>query len=490
MANAQDKWLVKAQHAAREVWEDRGVGLDAPRVRRFLHFWVMVWRNFLRHRCLVRASALAYTSLLAMVPMLAVVFGITTSFLKTQGQERINAMVQRVVDMVIPPASMSTNLVAPGAAAAAYETEGGLSGLIRKDKVLEARKQVAAWIHEYIQNAYSGTVGITGMILLIFTGIAMLSRVEVTFNDIWGVTRGRTWFWRVVLYWSVISLGPLLLIAALVMATGSHMEATKNLLHTMPLLGRFLFQVLPVLMLGLAFGLFYFLMPNTRVDWRAALVGGLVAGLLLHLNNLISVLYVSRVVTYSKIYGSLGMVPVFMVGLYLSWLILLFGAQVAYAYQNRAVYVQEKQSEQVHELGRELVALRIMTLLAERFEQGLPPATVSELAARLQVPSQLVQRLMAVLLRAQLAVEIAGREPAYAPARPAARITCHEVLLALRTAGGEGARALANDMASDPVSVAFQQICAAEQRAAESVSLADLLTGQTAAQNSNSPTSG
>src|SRR5438093_4906287 len=93
------------------------------------------------------------------------------------------------------------------------------------------------------------------------------------------------------------------------------------------------------------------LVPNTKVRWRAAVVGGLVGGILFHLNNLVSVLYVSRVVSNSKIYGSLALVPVFMIGLYFSWLILLFGAQIAYAFQNRVAYLEERQAENITQRG-------------------------------------------------------------------------------------------------------------------------------------------
>src|ERR1035441_7472218 len=103
--------------------------------------------------------------------------------------------------------------------------------------------------------------------------------------------------------------------------------------------------MVPVVVLCLTFAALYALIPNTKVRWGAALVDGLAGGILFHLNDVMSVLYVSRVVSNSRIYGSLGLVPVFMIGLYFSWLILLFGAQVAYAYQNRATYFEEKQIE-------------------------------------------------------------------------------------------------------------------------------------------------
>ena len=208
-------------------------------------------------------------------------------------------------------------------------------------------------------------------------------------NDIWGVARGRTWFTRIALYWLVISLAPVLLAVALGLATGPHLAGTKKLLVTMPFVGNLMFELLPILVLCLTFALFYVLMPNAKVDWRAALVGGTVGGVLWHVNNSISVLYVSRVVSNSRIYGSLGLVPVFMIGLYFSWLILLFGAQVAYAFQNRISYMEEKQVEQINQRGREFIALRLMASLGERFLRGEPPATTADFAGQLCVPSRL-----------------------------------------------------------------------------------------------------
>ena len=260
-------------------------------------------------------------------------------------------------------------------------------------------RAIARYIHEFIQNTRSGALGVTGSILLIFAAISMLSRIEDTFNDIWGVARGRSWFMRIVLYWGVISLAPMLLIVALGLATGPHLEGTRKLLTTMPFVSNFVFQFLPVVLLCLTFALFYALIPNTKVHWGAALVGGLAGGILFHLNNVVSVLYVSRVVSNSKIYGSLGLVPVFMIGLYFSWLILLFGAQVAYAYQNRATYFEEKQVENINQRGREFIALRLMTCIGQRFVRGEPPPSAVEIAAALAVPTRLVQQIMQTLSR-------------------------------------------------------------------------------------------
>src|SRR5258707_8422806 len=148
------------------------------------------------------------------------------------------------------------------------------------------------------------------------------------------------------------------------------------------------------------------LMPNFIVNWRVELVGGAVGGVFWHLVNLISVLYVSRVVSNSRIYGSLGLIPVFMMGLYSVWLILLFGAQVAYAFQNRASYLEEKQIENINQRGREFVALRLMTCVGQRFLQGERPPDVIEIGHELCVPTRLVQQLMQTLAAARLVVEV------------------------------------------------------------------------------------
>ena len=145
---------------------------------------------------------------------------------------------------------------------------------------------------------------------------------------------------------------------------------------------------------------------------------------------------VSRVATNSKIYGGLAMVPLLMIGLYFSWLILLFGAQVAYAYQNRAAYVAEKQAENVNQRGREYVSLRLMSSIGQRFAHGQRPATVPELAAQLAVPTRLVQQVLQVLVNARLVLEVAGKELAYAPARPLEQVTCHDILRPARRPRG------------------------------------------------------
>src|ERR1019366_4530017 len=101
----------------------------------------------------------------------------------------------------------------------------------------------------------SGALGVIGMLLLVSVAIRMLASIESTFNDIWGVTRGRNWLWRIVLYWTTITLGPLLIVSALGLAGGSQLQATKTLVGRMPFIGELIFQFVPFVILWLAFSL-------------------------------------------------------------------------------------------------------------------------------------------------------------------------------------------------------------------------------------------
>jgi len=471
--------------------DERGPGAEwkNSRWRRFVHFWVLVWVSFNRNRCPVRASALAYATLLALIPMLAVVVSITSSLLKEQGEDQINAFIGKVVASLTPPAALGTNApprssqspeqaASTNATSAINQPSAANGSAFDDERSTAARKAVAQNINQFIQNTRSGALGVTGSVLLIFAAISMLTRIEATFNDIWGVEKGRSWFMRIVLYWGVLSLVPILLVVALGLATGPHLESTQKLVATLPVVGTFLvgfgFQFLPAFLLAITFSAFYMLMPNTKVHWGAAAIGGLVAGLLFHVNNMLSVLYVSRVVSNSKIYGSLGLVPVMMIGLYFSWIIVLFGAQVAYAFQNRSIYAEEKQVENINQRGKEFIALRLMTLIGQRFACGQPPCSVVEMAEEIGVPTRLVKQIMQTLAGARLAVETSEGDPAYVPARPMENITCHDILEALRATKGQ--ELTTRDNASRlEVYGEFQRIQEAERKAASSVSMLALV---------------
>lgn len=475
---------------------------NLTRFERFVHFWVLVCRSFVRNRCLIRASALSYTTLLALIPMLAVAMSVSSMFLKQQGEDQIGAFIEQFVAHIVPdapvenggdafdwesdappsaatnasPSEWQTNSVAATETATTNAAPNGAgSSLVRDVRVVAAKQRAAAQIRTFIQNAYSGTLGTVGVIILLWTAIVMLTRVEETFNDIWGVTHGRNWLSRVVLYWSTITLGPVLLVGALGLSSGPYFTKTRDLLNLVPFLEPLISQLLPVVLISVTFALFYKLMPNTKVRFSAAFVGGTLAGTAWYLFNLFSLYLGSSAVTANAIYGSMALVPLLMVGLYVVWVIVLFGAQVAYAFQNRESYMQERIAENVNQRGREFVALRLMTCIGQSFHRGLPPASVQQMSRELGIPSKLVSQVLQTLLAARLVVEVHGVEPGYAPARPLETINCHHILLAMRATQGQEL-VTREEPVREEVFGEFARIQAAEKAAATTVSMQTLVT--------------
>ncbi len=481
---------------------------EPTRLYKFIHFWVLVGKSFVRNRCPIRASALSFSTLLALIPMLAVAISVTSSLLKREGEEQIYAFIDKMVSTLVPPASVtnappapagpgtnapsatgSTNVEQPqvtlpdaggpdtnlASSAAVASGETNAPGTAASEmRIEDAQKKAARSIHGFIRNIRSGTIGVTGMVLLVFVAIRMLASIEATFNDIWGVTRGRSWLASTVIYWTAITLGPLLLAGAVALAGGRYFEATRKILIQMPFIGAFVFKLLPLLVLWLSFALLYKAMPNTKVRFSAAFVGAIVGATAWHVNNLFGFLYVSRVVSNSKMYGGLFLVPVFMAGMYLSWLILLFGAQVAYAFQNRQLYLQEKLAENVNQRGREFVAFRLMTCIGQRFVRGLPPPTIQEMSGELGIPSRLAQQVLQTLIAAHLVIEVSGMEPAYTPARPLENINAHHVLMAMRATQGQEL-ITRDEPVREEVYGEFARIQEAEKQVASSLSMLALV---------------
>lgn len=539
--------LKKLQAEAQTLITGQGLeALDESQLhpfKKFAHFWALVGKSFVRNRCLVRASALAYTTLLALIPLLAVGLGVSTKLLQSSEEQQAE-LIQTVVDELAPqlglvPATPQekeaartkvvekieaalpgllqsseaerTNLVNRLAAEivpssstnafrlrAAREIEDLLPRLAKTTDERRARlverladqltaivlrvthgqdessQKVVENIRTFIANVHSGALGLTGTVALVFVAIGLLSTIEATFNDIWGVPRGRNWFARLIHYWAAITLGPLVVILVMGLAIGSQFQAAQDFVEETPVIGGLLFRMIPFFVLCGSFMLLYQLMPNTRVRWKAALVGGLVAGVLWIVNGNLNALFTSRVVSASKIYGSLSAIPIFLFGLYLSWTILLFGAQVAYAFQNRRAYFQEKQSENVNQRGREFIALRVMTLIGQHFQRGEKPPGAAAMAESLAIPSRLVSQVLQPLIQARLLLEVGTPESGYSPARPLDQISCQSILQALRAGQGQEPPTREEPM-RELVRGAFEEIQKSEQHAANAITLKTLV---------------
>lgn len=421
--NLLTEWRQRALDFLEEATaESRAIGPAWRRLRTAAQFIWLVWRGFSVNRCPLRAAALCYTTLLALVPLLAVGISVSKSFLRESSAVVVPQMLDALVARIAPqleylPAADATNTVAA-------------AGQVKVSDA--ARQQVVEQIQSFIGNIDAGALGAIGTVALVIVAIRLLMTIEQTFNDIWGVATGRSIWRKVVYYWAAVTLGPVVLVTAIALTGRAEVAHALHTVAAIPGAQRFVLALVPYLVLWAGFALLYALMPNTAVRWPAALAGGFVGGTLWQLNSLLNTMYFSRVVTYSKIYGGLGVIPVFLLGLYLSWLIVLFGAQVAYAAQHVRTFIGQRAMERVDQAGRERLAVRIVLLACQSFLRGAPAPTIAHLADQLAAPPQLLNRLIPRLMSAGILSEVAEPQIALAPARPPAAITIADVLHAMR----------------------------------------------------------
>jgi membrane protein len=374
--------------------------------RTVLQFLLLVWRGFVENRCPVRAAALSYTTLLALVPLLAVVLSISKNFLHETSANLVPKLMNKTLELVAP----QLDSVSP-----------------------DAQRETVERIQSFIDNINAGALGTVGTLFLVFVGVRLLMTIEQTFNDIWGIEQGRSIWRKIVYYWTTITLGPLLLFFAGYLTGRTEVLAVVGRFAALPELQKAALQVAPYLVLWVAFGLMYALMPNTHVRPRAAVMGGIFAGTFWQLNSWLSTLYMSRAITYSKIYGTLGIIPILLVGLYFSWLIVLLGAQVAYASQNIRTYLQQRASERIDHRGRELIACRIVLIACEHFLRGTKPPTLDDLAEETGAPAKWLNQLVHHLATGGILAQVDGEQEGILPVRSPDTLTVADVLEVVRT---------------------------------------------------------
>ena len=325
--------------------------------------WVRAVRGFHAHRGGVRAASLSYASLLALVPLLAVVLSISKGVLRNQDPQVLLHAIDRFLDYVVPQLRY-----------------------LSADEAANARQDAFARIQEAINRIDAGALGAFGAITLVSVGISLLSAIERALNDIWAITRGRTLARRVVYYWAGVTLGPIFLFLALGI-TGSN--AVAAVLGHLPggLSARLFWRAAPLVILSTGFTLLYWTMPNTHVPSRAAILGGVTAGTLLQLNNAGGALYFSQVVHYSKVYGGIGAIPVMMIGLYLSWMIVLYGAEVAHAAARPS---GPSDAFPRGDVGRSQVVLEVARAATSSLSRAMAGRRAEELAERLGMPDSWV----------------------------------------------------------------------------------------------------
>jgi len=361
----------------------------ARHAAQMFRFTIRVLRRFIADQCIQRASALAYATLLAIVPLAALGFSMFASF---QVFEKMAEHIRSLMLQYLLPTSQQA-------------VEQYLGSIAEK----------------------TTTLSVFGIIGLMLTATALLNTMEEAFNDIWRITRARPWLSKFMIFWSTLTLAPILIAASITVTSYfAALPVLEHVAHGANALGQVPF-LLPWLLSALAMCLMYTVLPNTHVPLRQALAGGLIAGTLFEASKLAFTFYVTDIANYEKVYGALSTLPIFLIWLYLSWVIVLLGAEIVFCLQHpeqsnrqRNIYARPG----VRQFFAHLILLRAAA--AQSLGHGL---RLNSLIEETGVPENLLQEWLDELARHGLL--FATHDGCWVLARDAHQLTLHDIFKAL-----------------------------------------------------------
>ena len=346
----------------------------------------------------LRAMSLVYTTLLSLVPLIAVAFSVLKAF---GVHNQLEPFLLSALEPLGPQgANISNNIIV------------------------------------FVQNIKVGVLGSLGVAMLFYTIIALVQKIENAFNFVWRIQQARTLTRRFTDYLSVVMIGPVLVVTAMgIAATVMNNEVVLSLQAREPfgIVLLFVSKLMPYLMIILAFTFLYMFIPNTRVEFKSAFIGGIVAGILWVTIGKVFASFVASSSSYTAIYSSFAILFFFMIWLYLGWLILLTGSQVTFYLQHPKLIRLGRQYS-LSPRQREQEGLWLMVLIAKQFYQQRPALTLQELELHTQLATELLQELLVALVKGALIVELAGEKISYVPATDSSEIKVKDILDCLRQA--------------------------------------------------------
>ncbi|BCA79436.1 YhjD/YihY/BrkB family envelope integrity protein [Desulfuromonas sp. AOP6] len=359
----------------------------------------LVFHDFFADGCLIRASALTYTTLLSLVPLLALMFAL----LKGLG-------VQNTLEPII------------------------------LQNLAVGSEDIVSQVITYINNTHVGRLGMVGLLALLVTVTTLMTNIEKSFNHIWGVQETRPLIRRFSDYFSVLTIGPLLVIAAISITSTLQSETFGAKIEALPYVWQtflFFLKFVPYVGMWIVFTVLYLFMPNGKVSYTAAIIGGVFGGTLWQLAQWAYVEFQIGMARYNAIYGTMAALPILMVWIYISWLIVLLGLEVTYAWQHLRLVPSDVRAEQVSYACRQHIALVILLLVAKRFYQGKPAWTLEDFALELGLPPRLADSVLSRLVHLGLLSKGGDeREPlVYQPGRSPETLKVADILKALEDEG-------------------------------------------------------
>jgi membrane protein len=391
-----------------DVWRIRLKGLPPARALplKYLRVFLAAGTRFGEHRCQLRASALTFFSLLSIVPVAAMAFGIAKGFyFEKKLQEELLEQF-------------------PG-----------------QEEVL---LKVFGFANSMLESTKGGLIAGVGVIVLFWTIIKVLGNIEDSFNAIWGVQRPRTLARKATDYLSIMLTAPFLLVlsssATVFLTTQVEFIANRlDLLGALRPVLAFTLKAAPFMIMWVLFGFVYVFIPNTKTQIASCAFAGIVAGTAYQAAQWFYVKFQVGVAHQNAIYGSFAALPLFLVWLQLSWIIVLAGAEIASAHQNADLLEFEPDSRRTSAAFKTLLSLRVVNLLSQNFLKGAGPLTVSDIADATDIPRVLLLQVLDDLSECGIVSVTSAsphRDAGYQPAVDTSKLTIKYVADALERRGG------------------------------------------------------
>jgi len=437
------------QFVLHDVWRLGAPGEEVPHgfIIKQVRVAFLLVQNLVRDALTLRAAALTFATALGIVPFLALVFLVIQTF---QVDEKIYAYLNEQIEARIDtpdglplPATESADgeptAPAPEDSPALRQLKQGLIALLSQGvgqfeaevDGVPLENPVKAIVDYAQRGAAPQTIGFAGLIFVIATVFGLMKNIESSFNTIWGLKLRRSWYRLFSDYLILMLLLPF--VVALVLFVTAVLESN----HLREQLGPLALGLRSVqyIVIWMVFTTMYALIPNTRVRLRYAIAGGVVAGTMWCLLSWLYVKFQVGLPRFSLFYSTFAQVPLVLVWVYFSWLIVLFGAELTFAYQHEKTFAMERLAQGASYAYREAAGLWAMVEMGRRFDAGQAPLSVVEFAERWNVPTRLLADVLDVFDGAGLVTPCSREGDTFQPARSLDRIAVADVLGALREEG-------------------------------------------------------
>jgi membrane protein len=385
------------------VWGDtlRKYGLPGRILTQVLRYLYAVLRDMFAGQLTLRAMSLVYTTLLSVVPLIAFSFAVLKGF-------GVDQLLEDKMYLVLEPLG-------------------------------EKGREITDRVMRLVKNVNGGLLGGVSLAFFLYTAISMVQKVEEAFNYAWYVSKPRSFARRFTEYVFVLTIGPFVVALALGMIGSLQDEGIVRYLLESQFVGPLFVatsKVTPFLLVTGAFAFVYWFMPNTKVRLGSALVGGVAGGFLWATLSVIVATFIVNSARTMSVYGGFAIAITALIWLYLNWLVLLVGAQLAFYHQNPAYLRIGRREPQLSSATRERLALNIMLLVGQAFRDSETNVTIADISDKLGIPSITFEPILAGLESNGLLTSTEAEN--LLPGRDTAQIALHEILAVVRAFGDTG----------------------------------------------------